>query len=149
MKKGLFSLFALLLFAAVVSAQNTTAPAAEEPLRFATMEYNFGKIPQGKPVYYNFSVVNNSNKPVKIENVHAACGCTTPEWSREEIAPGATATIKVGYNAAAEGAFDKTITVAYGGITKVLHIKGEVWKTPVTSAPPNAAVSFLRKQLGQ
>ena len=100
-------------------------------------------------MYHNFSVTNISNKPVKLENVHASCGCTTPEWSREEIAPGATTTIKVGYNAAAEGVFDKTITVNYGTTTKVMRIKGEVWKTPITSAPPNAAVLFLKKQLNQ
>jgi hypothetical protein len=144
-KIGLLGLLSLLLCSISVSAQDA-APAA---LRFAETEFNFGKIPQGKPVYHNFAVVNNSSQPLKIDNIQASCGCTTPEWSRDAIAPGATAQIKVGYNAAAEGAFDKTITVVAGNSTQVLHIKGEVWRTPVTSAPPNASVQFLKKKLGQ
>lgn len=143
---GLFGLLLLLLCGTAVSAQDA-APAAA--LRFPETEFSFGKIPQGKPVYHNFAVANTTTQPLKIDNVQAACGCTTPEWSRDPIAPGATAQIKVGYNAAAEGIFDKTITVVAGNNTQVLHIKGEVWKTPVTSAPPNASVQFLKKQLGQ
>lgn len=146
-KLGLLGLVTLLLCG--FGAQAQIAAATTPALRFAATEFNFGKIPQGKPVYYNFSVVNTTGQALKIDNVQAACGCTTPEWSREAIAPGATAQIKVGYNAAAEGPFDKTITVVTGNDTQVLHIKGEVWRTPVTSAPPNASVLFLKKQLGQ
>lgn len=146
MKNIFLSLLTILIFG-VASAQSTAA--APEPLRFKETEYNFGKIPQSKPVYHVFELVNESSAPVKLENVQASCGCTTPEWSRDEIAPGATAKIKIGYNAAAEGPFTKTISVVYGGITKVIYIKGEVWKTPATSAPENASVLFLKKQLGQ
>lgn len=147
MKTFFLSFLAVVVLACSAGAQQ--AAGSDAALSFPELEFNFSKIPQGKPVYHQFQVVNNSKEPVKIENVHASCGCTTPEWSRDAIAPGATAIIKVGYNAAAEGAFDKTITVAYGNNTQVLRIKGEVWKTPVTSAPPNASVQFLKKQLQQ
>ena len=47
------------------------------------------------------------------------------------IAPGATAKIKVGYNAAAEGDFEKSITITYNRTqTKQIKIKGTVWKAP-------------------
>jgi hypothetical protein len=109
-------------------------------------EHDFGKIPQGKPVFYSFEIVNVSNEPLMLQNVQATCGCTTPEWSKEPIAPGATAIIKVGYNAAAEGPFEKPITITYKeGQTKVLKIKGTVWKAPEGSAPANASVQFLKK----
>ena len=147
MKKIILNLFAVLLLAGTASAQQAAAP--EETLRFRETEHNFSKIPQGKPVYHQFEVVNSSGKPMKIENVQASCGCTTPEWSREEIAPGAKSIIKVGYNAAAEGPFEKTISVVYGGQTSVLRIKGEVWKTPATSAPVNSSVQFLNRKLLQ
>lgn len=146
MKTFLLCLFAILLFG-VASAQQTVS--ASEPLQFKETEFNFGKIPQSKPVYHLFTLVNASDKTVKIDNVVASCGCTTPEWSRNDIAPKATAAIKVGYNAAAEGPFEKTITVSYGGTTQVLRIKGEVWKTPATSAPSNASVQFLNDKLQQ
>jgi hypothetical protein len=121
---------------------------AEHDLKFGKTEYNFGKIPQGKPVYYSFEVTNNGTEPIVISNVSATCGCTTPEWTKEPIAPGASSKIKVGYNSAAEGVFEKNITVHYNhNHTKQLIIKGEVWKTPVGAAPSNASVQFLKKQI--
>ena len=85
-------------------------------------------------------------EPLLLENVQASCGCTTPEWSREPIAPGATAPIKVGYNAYAEGHFNKTVTILYNnGQTKALIISGEVYKLPASAAPENASVQFLKQ----
>ncbi|MES2880984.1 MAG: DUF1573 domain-containing protein [Bacteroidota bacterium] len=142
MKKIFLLLFALPLF------YMAEAQIAAEPLEIPELEYDFGKIPQGKPVYHFFEIVNKSGTPLKLDNVAASCGCTTPEWSREAIAAGATEKIKVGYNAASEGQFDKTITVTYNGnATKIIRIKGTVWKAPVGSAPSNASVNFLKQQI--
>ncbi len=120
--------------------------AVDETLLLKETEFNFGKIPQGKPVTHNFEVVNIGKDSLRIVNVQASCGCTTPEWDREKIqAPGEKTTIKVGYNSASEGPFNKTITISYNGTqTKQLIIKGEVWKTPVTSAPENTALGGLK-----
>ena len=146
MKKVLLFAFSLLFFA-VGKAQTETATPADVLLLKET-EFDFGKIPQGKPVYHTFEIVNKSDKALKLDNVSASCGCTTPEWSREEIASGATAVIKVGYNAANEGVFEKFITIAYNGNqSKVLKIKGQVWKAPAGAAPTNAPVSFLKSQI--
>jgi hypothetical protein len=125
-----------------------TAPATGkvDVITFKELAHDFGKIPQGKPVYYNFEIVNEGKEPAKLENVSASCGCTTPEWSREAIAPGAASIIKVGYNAVAEGAFDKYITVNYAGGFKQIRITGIVWKAPEGAAPANASVQFLKKQ---
>lgn len=132
------------------ASPSTTAEAAkktgDEALFLKQAEHDFGKIPQGKPVTYTFEVANSSKADLKIDNVQASCGCTTPEWDREKaIAPGATSKITVGFNAAAEGPFTKLITVTYNGTeTKQLTIKGEVWKTPAASAPANEAVNGLK-----
>lgn len=108
--------------------------------------HDFGKIPQGKPVTYVFEVTNTGNTPIKISSVQASCGCTTPEWDKENpIAAGSTSKITVGYNAQAEGPFTKPVTIIYNdGITKVINIKGEVWKTPAESAPTNAAINEIK-----
>lgn len=144
MKKFLF-LFLLVNSLLQAGAQQNTP--AEDFLQLKTAEYDFSKIPQGKPVYYTFEIVNKGTTPLKLDDVHASCGCTTPEWSRDPIAPGATANIKVGYNAAAEGAFEKYITITYNtSQSKSLKIKGTVWKAPEGSAPANASVNFLKKQ---
>jgi hypothetical protein len=160
MKKTLLSFLALTLvtltYAQAGHSANdghnhgTTTPATtptDDMLKFKQSEHNFAQIPQGKPVYTDFQVTNTGTTPLKLDNVQASCGCTTPEWTKDPIAPGATATIKVGYNASAEGYFEKFITVTYNtNQTKQLKIMGTVWKAPDGSAPANASVDFLKKQ---
>jgi hypothetical protein len=142
-----FLLFAISAF--TVNAQETkvaVTPAVIETLVLKEAEFDFGKIPQGKPVIHVFELVNKGKDSLKIVNVQASCGCTTPEWDRDKaIAPGATAKITVGYNAAAEGSFTKPVTITYNGAeTKQLFIKGEVWKTPTISAPENKSLGDLK-----
>ena len=88
--------------------------------------------------------MNTGKDSLKIDNVEASCGCTTPEWDRKTIAPGAKSDIKVGYNAAAEGAFSKTVVVTSNGEKKNIVISGVVFKSPATSAPLNTSVSLLK-----
>lgn len=124
------------------------APVAEEMLGMSETSYDFGKIPQGKPVTHIFSVENIGKDSLKISNVQASCGCTTPEWDRNKVqAPGEKTKITVGYNAAAEGPFTKSITISYNGTqSKQIIIKGEVWKTPVSSAPENKNLKSLTEE---
>ena len=109
-------------------------------------EFDFGKIPQGKPVTHVFPVINNGNDSLRITNVQASCGCTTPEWEKNKVqAPGEKTNITVGFNAASPNAFTKVITITYNeGLTKQITIKGEVWATPATSAPENKEASSLK-----
>ncbi|MBK8611815.1 MAG: DUF1573 domain-containing protein [Chitinophagaceae bacterium] len=123
-----------------------TIEEADKMLTLNETEHDFGKIPQGKPVTTIFEVANMSKTPLKIANINASCGCTTPEWEKDKtIAPGEKTKITVGYNAAAEGPFTKFITVSYNETqTKQLIIKGEVWKTPGSSAPENKGLNDLK-----
>ena len=132
---------------AAVSPSPAVAPAAKPDfLILKESAHNFGKIPQGRPATYTFEITNTGKESLRLDNVQASCGCTTPEWSKEPIAPGANANIKVGYNAHAEGAFAKVVTIFYNGNqTKTLTITGDVYKTPVTPAPENASVQFLKQ----
>jgi hypothetical protein len=151
MKKVL--LFALTCMAiccvkAQTSAPATTVAAPADVLVTKETEHDFGKIPQGKPVYYTFEITNKSPQPLKLDNVVATCGCTTPEWSKDPIAAGGSSRIRVGYNAASEGHFEKYITIQYNGSsTKQIKIKGEVWRAPVGSAPANASIQLLKQQI--
>jgi hypothetical protein len=123
-------------------------PSTAEVLELKEIEFDFGTIPQGKPVYHYFEIKNKGTQALKLDNIQTTCGCTTPEWSKEPIKAGASTKIKVGYNAATEGYFEKFITVQYNGSgTKQIKIKGTVWKAPVGAAPPNAAVQFLKTQI--
>jgi len=153
MKKAFLLIIYGMLSVIFVNAQSdlTKSPTPtlrpkEETLLLKESSYSFGKIPQGRPVIHVFTVQNTGQEPLMLENVQASCGCTTPEWSRAPIAPGADATIKVGYNAYSEGHFNKTVTIFYNnGQTKALIISGEVYKLPASAAPENASVQFLKQ----
>ena len=115
-----------------------TAPAANADLAVATFEaqnFDFGKIKQGTPVTHEFKFTNSGKVPMIITNVAASCGCTTPDWSKEPIAPGQKGFIKATYNAASVGAFNKAVTVTANipNGTVQLFIKGEVAQTAVNN----------------
>ena len=142
----LFAVFALNAQSGVLKAPTPAASPKEDVIQLKESGFSFGKIPQGRPVIHVFEITNTGKEPLLLENVQASCGCTTPEWSREPIAPGAAASIKVGYNAYAEGQFNKTVTIFYNnGQTKALIISGEVYKLPASAAPENASIQFLKQ----
>jgi hypothetical protein len=143
MRKWIFAGI-LLVCAGGIRAQQVAA-AKQENLLIRETTFNFGKIPQGRPVTHDFEVVNTGSVPLVLENVQASCGCTTPEWSRDPIPPGGSQKITVGYNSAAEGPFDKSITIIYNkGQMKMINIKGDVWKTPTEPAPKNNSIALIK-----
>ncbi|RYZ19615.1 MAG: DUF1573 domain-containing protein [Chitinophagaceae bacterium] len=118
----------------------------DQAVKVNTDKYDFGKIKQGVPVNTAFEIKNVSDRPLVIESATGSCGCTTPTVPKEPIAPGATAKLPVNYNAAAMGAFTKTVTVKFAGINepKVLTITGETveaaaWDAAHGGAKPAAA----------
>ncbi len=110
------------------------APAATTAtpgiVSFDKMKHSFGKIKQGTPKSFTFTVKNNGSKPLIIEQATAQCGCTTPEYSKSPILKGKTSPLKVTYNAANPGPFTKTVTVKFLGVAEptILTIEGEVLK---------------------
>jgi hypothetical protein len=143
---GMFAMGFARAQTAISTPKSTDQNPKQDILQLKETTHDFGMIPQGRPVTHTFDVVNTGSEPLLLENVQASCGCTTPEWGREPIAPGATVPIKVGYNAYAEGHFNKTVTIFYNNAhTKALTITGEVYKLPPSSAPENASVQFLKQ----
>lgn len=145
-------LFFLILMALTLTysqaqlVQKESSASIVNLLELKQTSHDFGKIAQSKPVYTNFEILNTGKEPLVLQSVVASCGCTTPEWDHQPIAPGANSIIKVGYNAAAEGHFEKIITITYNGDkTQVLTIKGDVWKAPSGSAPANASIQLLKQ----
>lgn len=67
---------------------------------FANPEQDFHPKPGEPEVVAKFQFENKGDKPVKITNVHASCGCTTTALAKQEYAPGEkgelTATFKIG-----------------------------------------------------
>lgn len=118
----------LIAAAAICGFSSMAQQKADDVAKFNTEKFDFGKIKQNVPVTTVFEIKNLSDKPLVVENAFGSCGCTTPEVPKEPIAPGATAKLKINYNAAAAAHFDKTVTVKFAGISepKVVAITGDV-----------------------
>jgi len=114
--------FVVLFWSFQVFAQTSTA-------NFSVKEHDFGEINEGVQAEYQFIFKNTGTKPLKLTSVHASCGCTTPEWSTEPVAPGKTGFVKAIYNSTGRpGSFTKTITVMAEDSQEpiILTIKGNV-----------------------
>ncbi|MCG8307003.1 MAG: DUF1573 domain-containing protein [Cytophagales bacterium] len=105
-------------------------PSSMAKFNWEKTTHNFGKIPQGKPVTVDFTFTNDGKTPLVISNVKGSCGCTVTKYSKEPVAPGKTGFVKATFNAAAMGAFNKSVRVTANveGGNETLFIKGEVIK---------------------
>lgn len=102
-------------------------------VEFAAETYDFGTVVAGEKVPHKFKFTNTGENPFVITNVKASCGCTTPNYSTEPVAPGESGYIDVEFNSAGRpGVANKAITVTGnfdGEIRRVLKITGEVSKS--------------------
>lgn len=122
----LTALFVLGAF--VLNAQTTPAPAdITKVLKFTNDNYDMGKIVTGKQTEFTVDVENISNAPVTLDNVMVGCGCTTPKYTKGQVlAPGGHASVVLGFNGSASGAFSKVATLFFSGnLTKQVSFHGE------------------------
>jgi hypothetical protein len=126
MKRLLFGFTLFLLTTSLVSAQQKEAVFAV----VGEASHDFGTIKEADgPVTHTFKIKNEGEAPLVVTKVAASCGCTTPEWTKEPIAPGKTGEIKVTYDPTGRpNPFNKTVSVYSNGKTgsSVLTIKGIV-----------------------
>ncbi len=120
-----------ILLSAAVFALSATAFAQSkvaDVAKFASETIDFGKIKQGVPQKGTFTVTNIGKTPLIIEQANPTCGCTISDYTKEPIAPGKTGVINATYNAAAQGHFEKHLTVKFAGVDEVKSITftGEV-----------------------
>ena len=148
MKKVILSLgLAVMTTGAVFAQDKKTAAAAPattltaDNMNFVADNHDFGDVQEGPTADYEFTFKNTGKEPIIIQRVQPSCGCTTPSYSKEPIAPGKTGTIKASYNTSGRpGQFTKTLTVVSNAGTKVLTIKGTVEKAPTSSVPENSSM---------
>lgn len=93
--------------------------------------YDFGVVKEGEKVTHDFKFTNTGSSPLIVSNVQASCGCTTPEYSKNPIAPGEEGMVKVVFNSTGQvGKQHKVITVVSNAASPntLLHLRGEVKK---------------------
>jgi len=107
----------------------TFAIASAQTITFDKTTFDYGTIKPNSDGTRYFNVTNTGDKPLVLSNVKASCGCTTPQFSTDPIMPGKSAKIKVGYNTAINGGFNKMIEVFSNDPANsrtVIYIKGNV-----------------------
>ena len=134
MKKLMILCVVILGFTITASAQTDTKPE----FKFVAEKFDFGKVPQGKPVTTNFEYTNIGEEPLILTQVQPTCGCTIADYTKTPVKKGDKGIIKITYNAAVPGAFSKTIVVTSNAKTptKYLNIIGEVVATPAPTPAP-------------
>jgi len=105
---------------------NRNILADSAAILFVETIHDYGTIKKDSDGTWDFTFTNTGKIPLVLSNVQTSCGCTTPSWPREPIAPGKKGIIKVKYNTSSTGGFQKTITVYSNAKTVTLTIKGSV-----------------------
>ena len=105
--------------------------------------YDFGEVMEGEKVVHNYEIKNTGDEPLIISNAKGSCGCTVPDWPREPIAPGETATIKVQFDTKGKGKVGGnlqskrvTVTANTDPVNTYLTIKGKVNKEETAETAP-------------
>lgn len=127
MKKSIFLFLVLGVMTLGLHAQENQSVKTDS-IVFNEMVHDYGTITQGADGNCEFSFINKGENPLVLSNVRASCGCTVADWPKEPIKPGKSGSIKVKYNTAIMGSFNKSITVNSNAANSVasLRIKGTV-----------------------
>lgn len=104
--------------------------AAQPVISFKETVFDFGTFPEADGyVTHSFRFTNTGDASLVILNAKVTCGCTTPEYTREPIAPGKSGEIKVTYSASGRpGKFSKYVIITTNSVSPetILTIKGDV-----------------------
>ena len=128
--KKLFTVAAILMASVALWAQQPV-------ITFEKTSHNFGDINEadGK-VTTVFKFKNEGAEPLILSKVKASCGCTTPNWTKHPIEPGAEGEVTVTYNPNGRpGSFRKTITVTSNAATSQVQLKIEGRVIPKQAKP--------------
>lgn len=142
------------LLSAIAALTTTLSLSAQ--VVWLQQEHDFGSFNEEMGIVTcTFLGVNTGTQPAALIDVRANCGCTTPVYSREPVAPGDTIRLKVGYNPSGRpGKFAKSVYVTTdNGNKTTFRIKGTVIgasntlasRYPVEAGPArlsNAVVPF-------
>ncbi len=103
-------------------------------INFEKSYHDFGEMKEGDAASYSFEVINTGTTPLFISKVQPSCGCTTPDWTKEPIAPGAKGKVSASYGTQGRpGSFNKSIAVYSNDPDKpsvTIFIKGFVSNMP-------------------
>ncbi len=147
MKKSLLTIGVVVAtFFTTIKAQEITTGLDVKPslaeITFDKDVHDYGNIKQNANGISEFKFKNTGKEPLIISMAKGSCGCTVPEWPKEPIKPGESASIKVSYDTKRVGPINKTVTItsnAKSDSSKLLTIKGNVEAAASEEAFPGKA----------
>jgi hypothetical protein len=99
-------------YGTVITPKRVYSKGQYPAIEIKDMNFDFGTINQGDKVEHIFAFKNTGKNNLIITNAQASCGCTVPEWTKDEIKPGESGQIKIIFNSAGKsGAVIKTVTL--------------------------------------
>ncbi len=136
---SLMMTFALVSQTVAQNAENPNAPV----ITFEKTTHDYGTVTKGGDGTCEFKFKNNGIEPLILSNVSSSCGCTVPEWPREPILRGKSASIKVKYDTNRLGPINKTVTVMSNAkvVSIQLHIIGNVVEASTGAQMPQNNVN--------
>jgi hypothetical protein len=105
----------------------------QSPLKFDRKIHDFGSIKEeGGKVSTRFSFKHEGSDTLHITNVIVSCGCTSPQWPKQALAPGDTGSLLITYDPIDRpGEFEKHIGVEIDGNPNgTVRIQGFVEQRP-------------------
>ncbi|MFA6403043.1 MAG: DUF1573 domain-containing protein [Salinivirgaceae bacterium] len=126
----------ILVVALLAMIANSNAQQVGPNISWDNPNHEFGDIKEeaGK-VTHNFTFTNTGNEPLTITNVRPSCGCTSSDYTKEPVAPGANGYVSATFNPENRpGKFSKSITITTNcnPPTSNLRFTGNVITKPQT-----------------
>ena len=94
-----------------------------------SVSFGFDTINEGDKIEHNFRLVNTGQHNLIIARAFGSCGCTVPEYPKDPVKPGDTATIHVTFNSAGKSNEQhKTVTLVCNTLkrSEMLYLTGFV-----------------------
>jgi len=151
MKKINLTLLIIILFTSVSCKQNAADKVKNEnvtkaqerdnrkivglpEMTFESNEFEFGTIKQGETVDAVFVFTNTGESDLIISNAKASCGCTVPEWPKNQrIKPGEKGEIKALFDSKTKtNKQNKSVTLTTNTLKgkEIVYVKGFVTPDP-------------------
>jgi len=108
---GMAVIFTIMFF--VLNNSKLTASLKAPKIVFKEDTHDFGKVPRGPELQYNFKFTNKGNSTLTIERVQTSCGCTgATVGEQKDYSKNESGEIKVNFSTQGrDGHQEKTIIV--------------------------------------
>jgi hypothetical protein len=93
------------------SPSGTSANTAGPRITFDNTVHDFGLIAYKSPGTHTYVVTNTGTTPLIITNCIKGCGCTSVDWTKDSIMPGAKGLVRAAYDTRKVGHFSRGVDV--------------------------------------